>query len=125
MKRKLKISDSQIITISDSGNVTVPSETKMTISEIADLFGIYYREAKLHIRIIEKSGVAGGDYSMTCRAEGNRVCAEYYGLEMIIALAFRVQSGKTEVFRNWIVRRITQSSRYTVLTMPNQNSLLN
>lgn len=51
MKRKL-------ITISDSRSVSVPSETKMSISEIAELFGIYYREAKREIRAIEKSVVA-------------------------------------------------------------------
>jgi hypothetical protein len=46
MKRKLKIGDSQIITITDNGTVIVPGETKMSISEIADLFGIYYPDGK-------------------------------------------------------------------------------
>lgn len=44
----------RIITISDNGAVTIPSETKMSISEIADLFEIYYQTAKHHIRAIEK-----------------------------------------------------------------------
>lgn len=115
----------RIITITDSGSVSVPSETKMSISEIAELFGIYYQTAKKHIRAIEKSGVASGDYSLPCIVERENIYPDYYGLEMIIAVAFRVQSEKAEVFRNWVVHRITQSNRYTVLTVRNQDSLLN
>ena len=92
MKRK-------IITITDSGNVTVPSETKMSILEIADLFGIYYQTAKRHIRAIEKSSIASGDYSSPCTVDGKSIYPDYYGLEMVIALAFRVQSEKAKIFR--------------------------
>jgi hypothetical protein len=64
----------------------------MTISEIADLFGIYYQTAKKHIRTIEKSAIAGGDERMSCTVEGMTIYPDYYGLEMIVAVAFRVQS---------------------------------
>lgn len=92
----------RIITITDSGNVTVPSETKMSISEIADLFGVYYQTAKKHIRTIEKLNIAGGDCSMGCICEGSEIHPEYYGLDMVIAVAFRVQSEKAEIFRKWV-----------------------
>ncbi len=95
----------EVITISDAGTITVPNNTRMTISEIADLFGIYYRAAKKHIRAIEKSGVAGGDNSMSCTVEGMKIYPDYYGLEMVIAVVFRVQSHNAEVFRNWIMNR--------------------
>jgi hypothetical protein len=93
------------ITISDSGVVTIPSEVRMTISEIADLFDIYYQTAKKHIRAIEKSGIAGGDEKMSCTVEGMKIYPDYYGLEMIIALAFRVQSHNAKIFREWIVSK--------------------
>ncbi len=118
MKRK-------IITITDSGNVTVPSETKMSTLEIANLFGIYYQTAKRNIRAIEKSGVASGDYLLSCTVEGKNIYPVYYGLDMIIALAFRVRSEKAEIFRRWLFRRATQHSTHTVFTILNQNSLLN
>lgn len=111
----------RIITITDSGNVTVPSETKMNISEIADLFGIYYQTAKRHIRAIEKSGVASGDYSLPCTVEGKSIYPVYYELEMVIALAFRVQSEKAEIFR----RRATHSSVHTVFTLSTHGNVLN
>lgn len=107
MKRELKIGDSQKITITDSGIVSVPSKVRMTISEIADLFGIYYQTAKRCIRTLEKSGVADGDYSMRCTCDGSKVYPDYYGLEIIIALSFQVQSAKARIFQEWLIRRIS------------------
>jgi len=105
MKRELKTGDSQKITISDSGTVVVPNEVKMSIGEIADLFGIFYQTTKKNIRTIEKSGVANGDYSMSCIAEGQNVYPEFYGLEIIIAVAFRVQSAKADTFLEFVARK--------------------
>ncbi len=118
MKRK-------IITISDSGSVSVPSKTKMSISEIADLLGIYYKTAKRHIRAIEKSGVASGDYSLSCTVERTNIYPDYYGLEMIVAVAFRVQSEKAEIFRRWLFRRATHSSTQIIFTSLSNKAMMN
>ncbi len=125
MKRELKIGDSQIITIADNGTVTVPYKVRMNISETADLFGIFYQTAKRCVREIEKSGIANGDYSMCSTVEGLKVCPDYYGLDMITAITFRVQSAKAGIFRRWVVRRITEvgSLRTTLLLL--QNATLN
>ena len=101
-----------IITITDGGAIAVPKnprETRMTICEIADLLGIYYQTAKRHIRSIEKAGIADGDYRMTCIAGGAGVHPEYYGLDMITAVAFRVGSWQAARFRQWIMKRAAQS----------------
>lgn len=95
------------IIISDNSKITVPGETKMSISEIADLFGIYYHTAKKHIRAIEKSGFAGRDYSGSCTCEGSKIYPDYYGLEMVIAVAFCVQSANAEVMRKWVLKKVT------------------
>lgn len=87
--------------------ITVPSKTKMSISEIADLFGIYYQATKKLIRAIEKLGVAGGDYSLSCTAEGSKIYPDYYGLEMVIAVAFQVQSANAEEMRKWVLKKVT------------------
>ena len=118
MKRK-------IITITDSGNVTVPSETKMSTLEIANLFGIYYQTAKRHIRAIEKSNIAYGDYSLTCTVDGKSIYPDYYGLEMIVAVAFRVQSEKAEIFRRWLFRRATHSSTQIIFTSLSNKAMMN
>lgn len=113
------------IILSDNGIVTVPGETKMSISEIADLFGIYYQTAKRFIRDIEKSGVAGEDYSGSCTCEGSKIYPDYYGLEMVIAIAFRVRSANAEVMRKWLLRKIAKAGITEILIMPIQNSMLN
>ncbi|MFT4222931.1 hypothetical protein [Dysgonomonas sp.] len=96
LRKRGKIGDSQIITISDSGTISGQGETKMRIGEMAGLFGIYYRAAKRHIRTLyfEKAGVVRGDDSIGCIVEEKNIYREYYGLDMVIALAFRIQSKK-------------------------------
>ena len=106
--------------MTDNGIVTVPKKVRMSIGEIADLFGIYYREAKRHIRVIEKSGIVNGDYSMCCTVEGQKVYPDYYGLDMVIALAFRIQSRNAEMFRRWIQKKIQASgSKIQALALGN------
>ena len=115
--------------------ITVPSKTKMNIAEIADLFGVYYHTAKKHIRAIEKqrstkrrvvkSGVAGVDYSGSCTCEDSKIYPDYYGLEMVIAVAFRVQSANAEVFRKWLTRKLTKMEIPEILVKAVKNPTLN
>ena len=100
------------ITITDEGAIVAPQNphrARMTIGEIATLLGTYYQTAKRHIRAIEKAGIADGDYSMTCIADGHGVHPEYYGLEMVAAVAFRVRSWQADTFRRGLMERATQS----------------
>ncbi len=97
-----------IITITDEGAIIAPNNpnmVRMTVGEIAALLGIYYPTAKRHIRAIEKSGIAEGDYRMTCIVDGHGVHPEYYGLAMITAVAFRVKSWQSDTFRRWLIER--------------------
>lgn len=96
--------------------VTIPNNIRMSIGEIADLFGIYYSTVKRYIRAIEKAGIAEGDYTMSCIADGLKVYPDYYGLEMIIALAFRIQSPEAIIFRKYLVKKIGTHSLIVQLT---------
>lgn len=118
MKRK-------IITISDSGMVTVPSEVRMSISEIADLFGIYYQTAKRLIRKIEKVEIITGDYTDSCTLEGKKIHPECYKLEMIVAVAFQIQSEKAKMFRDYLLRKFSKTEIPDMLIITNQNPKLN
>ncbi len=102
-----------IITITDEGAIVAPAHShrvRMTVGEIAALLGIYHPTAKRHIRAIEKAGIADGDYSMTCIADGETAHPMYYGLEMIAAVAFRVRSRQADKFRRWLMERATHSA---------------
>ena len=117
MKRK-------IITI-ENGIVSIPDRVEMSIAEIADLLGIYYQTAKRHIHSIEKSGVANNDYITSCSVEGLTIYPDYYGFEMIIAVAFRVQSAKAKMFRRYIMRKAVRHDAAATLILPLQNPMLN
>jgi hypothetical protein len=104
------------IIITDDGVITVPANpdsVRMTIIEIAELLGIFYPTAKRHVRAIETAGIADGDYSMTCIASSHGVRPEYYGLEMITAVAYRVKSWQADIFRRWLMERVAQPSPHS------------
>ena len=99
----------QPITI-ENGWVTIRPTTNgvwLTQSQIADLFGVFTAAVNANIRAILKSGALHEDRVIrrTCCRNGNII--ERYNLEMITALAFRLKSENTEVFRRWIVERTT------------------
>ena len=101
----------EIITITDEGAIVAPRNlgvVRMSVGEIAALLGVFYPTAKRHIRAIERAGIADGDYRMTCVADGAGVHPEYYGLEMVAAVAFRVRSWQADTFRRWLMERVTQ-----------------
>lgn len=112
----MKEEERNLMTIADNGIVTVPNEVKMSIAEIADLFGVYYQWAKKHIGTIEKSNIATGNCSMSSSMEGMKIYPDYYGLEMILALAFQIQSRNAQVIRKWILSKAgTADSRIEAL----------
>ena len=96
----------EIITISRDGKVAIPANPQMTDFEIAKLFVVFTSKITAQIRIILKEGICFGDYSNGVVIRRN-IYPEYYGLDMIIALSFRVNSYKADIFRRWVLERIT------------------
>lgn len=96
-----------IITISESGVVSVSGNIQMQDFEIAELFGVMIPTICSHVRAILKTGIATGDYTHGIIWICCKVLPNCYGLDMITALAFRVQSYKTKIFRKWIMRKMT------------------
>ncbi|GHT33181.1 hypothetical protein AGMMS49574_18290 [Bacteroidia bacterium] len=109
----------------ENGIVAIPGEVSMNIAEIANLFDIFYQTAKRNIRLIEKSGVADGNYSQSCSCDRSQLYPDYYGLEMVIALSFRIQSKNAEIFRKYIMNKVSKVDIPVILTIPIQNATLN
>lgn len=95
------------IRISENGKVFVPDNIQMRDFEIAELFGVFSQTIKANIRAILKSGVCEGDLSNGGTVVGNSIIPDYHGLDMITALAFRIQSPNAELFRQWAFRKMT------------------
>lgn len=111
----------------ENGQVTIRQTANgvwLTQNQIADLFGVFTAAVSMNIRAILKSGVLheGSDIRRTRSRNGNVV--ERYGLELIVALAFRLKSENAEVFRRWIVDRAATPA--IVWKMPtSKNRMLN
>lgn len=102
------------MSIADDGTVTVVGEIEMNTTEIANLFGVCYQTAKAAIRAIEKSGVAYGDCSTGGTVEWLTIYPDYYGLDMVAAVAFRVQSHQAKRCREWVLKRLLARSNPSV-----------
>ncbi len=82
----------------------------MTKHQIADLFGCFVAKVVSNIAVVLKSGVL--DESRVCcfhrYKDGGGV--ELYSLEIISALAFRIDTRNAAIFRRWLMERATQSA---------------
>ena len=78
--------------------------------EIAELFGVMVPTIRSNIRAILKTGVATADLTGGATLVGCNVVPDYHGLDMVVAVAFRIQSHKAELFRQWIMRKMMQSN---------------
>ena len=104
----------EIITINGNGQVSVPDSVRMQDFEIAELFGVIIPAVRSNIRAILKTGIATADLTNDATLVGCNVLPDYHGLDMVMALAFRIQSPQTEVFRRWILERVTKAERSTI-----------
>ena len=104
----------EIITINGNGQVSVPDSVQMRDFEIAELFEVMMPTVRSNIRVILKTGIATADLTNGATLVGCNVLPDYHGLDMVMALAFRIQSPQTEVFRRWILERVTKAERSTI-----------
>lgn len=99
----------KVVEIADNGEVLLPKSALMSVCELSVLFEASSSAIVSNIRAIEKSEVAVGDYSRGCvvTPSGN-VVPDFYGVDVAVALAFRLNTRKAYLLRNWVLRRATQ-----------------
>ena len=98
-----------IITISESGRVNIPSnDVWMSEMELVELFGVIAPTLQSAIRAIYKSGTLCPVNSKRCDLATPKSWATFYNLEMVIALAFRLNTYETSLIRQKILESIYQ-----------------
>lgn len=118
--------ENRIIRI-ENGIVSIPPLTEiwMTQYEIYSLFECFISKVNANIRSILKSGILReSDVCRTCHYQ-NGSFVEQYNLEMITALAFRIESRNAEVFRKYLLGKVLKMEIPEMLIMPIQNPILN
>ena len=107
-----------IITISETGVVTVPTAPVwMTQFEIADLFGVFSCDIRKAIRAIYKNKELSETYTMKYIKQTDGISYDVYNLEMIIAIAFRICSKESALFRRFVINEISTTKRETPVTL--------
>lgn len=112
-----------VITISESGTVSMPTDTVwMTLQEIADMynvFGCYVRKAVFKDGILNEQGVRRHV------RKNDRISYDVYSLELVIAVAFRIDSIESRAFREFIMQSVIgrQTSRTKLVCIFTENAM--
>ena len=110
--------DRRIITISETGEVSIPTTTIwMTKFEIADLFGVFSCDIRKAIRAIYKNKELSETYTMKYIKQTDGISYDVYNLEMIIAIAFRICSKESFQFRRFVINEICASKKGSPTTL--------
>lgn len=110
--------DRGIITISETGVITMPTAPVwMTKFEIADLFGVFSCDVRKAIRIIYKNKELNEYDTMQYIKQTNGISYEVYNLELVIAVAFRVCSKESILFRRFVTSKICTTKKETPVTL--------
>lgn len=98
-----------IITISESGRVNIPSSNVwMSEMELVELFGVIAPTLRATIKALYKSGILNPATTQQCDLATPASWATYYNLEVIIALAFRLNTYEASKIRQTVLKSLCQ-----------------
>ena len=108
----------EIITISKMGAVTVPTAPVwMTQFEIADLFGVFSCDIRKAIWAIYKNKELSETDTKKYIKQPDGISYDVYNLEMVIAIAFRICSKESILFRQFVINEICAAKKGNPITL--------
>ncbi len=111
-----------IITISENGRVNIPrGNVWMSEMELVELFGVIAPTLRAAIRAIYKSETLCPVSTQRCDLATPKGWATYYNLEVVIALAFRLNTYEAGRIRQKVLEALCQrkESVYLLLILDN------
>ncbi|MBQ2884130.1 MAG: hypothetical protein IJE43_10240 [Alphaproteobacteria bacterium] len=98
-----------IITISENGNVNIPSSNVwMSEMELVELFGVIAPTLQATIKAIYKSGTLCSVSTKRCDLATSKSWATFYNLEVVIALAFHLNTYEASRIRQKVLEALCQ-----------------
>ena len=98
-----------IITISESGRVNIPGNgVWMSEMELVELFGVIAPTLRAAIRAIYKSGILCFATTQRCDLATPQSWTTYYNLEVVVALAFRLNTYEASRIREKVLESLCQ-----------------
>ena len=106
----------QVITIQEECVIYAPhlGEVWMTAWEIAELFYVSGVTVKNTIKRIWKQGALKEFDTYRYIKLDNGNSADVYNLEMVMAIAFQIDTFQAKLFRDWMVGKIVQKKQSAV-----------
>lgn len=100
------------------GIITIPTTSVwMTKFEIADLFGAFSCDIRKAIRVIYKNKELNEAETMRYIRQPDGISYDVYNFEMIIAIAFRICSKWTLLFRWFVINEICATKKGSPITL--------
>ena len=101
-----------IITISESGRVNIPSNgVWMSEMELVELFGMIAPRLRAAIRAIYKSEMLCPAATQRCDTITPASWATFYNLEMVVALAFRLNTYEANRIRQKVLEGLCMRNK--------------
>ena len=116
-----------IITICESSRVNIQSgNVWMSEMELVELFGATVPTLRTAIRAIYKSGTLSATTTQRCDIVTPKSWATSYNLEVIIALAFRLNTYEASRVRQKVLESLSQQKKNAVnllISLNNQHNI--
>ena len=110
--------DRGIITISETGVVIMPTAPVwMTQFEIADLFGMFSCDIRKAIHTIYKNKELNEFDTMKYVRQSDGISYDIFNIEVIIAVAFRICSKESILFRQCIISKMSATKVTSIITL--------
>ena len=107
-----------IITISETGAVTMPTAPVWMMQfEIADLFGVFSCNVRKTIRVIYKNNELNEADTMRYIRQPDGISYDVYSFEIVIAIAFRICSKESILFRRFVINEICATKNGSPITL--------
>ena len=104
-----------IITISENGKVNIPSgNVWMSEMELVELFGVISPTLRAAIKAIYKSGTLCPVSTQRCDLATPKGWATYYNLEVVITLAFRLNTYEASRIRQKVLENLCQRKEHGI-----------
>lgn len=113
-----------IITISENGNVNIPSgNVWISEMELVELFGVIAPTLRAAIKAIYKSGTLNPATTQRCDLATPISWATFYNLEVVITLAFRLNTYEASKIRQKVLESLSCQNKVSPLLYIAVNSI--
>ena len=116
-----------IISISESGLVTMPyAPVWMSLQEIADMYNVFGCYVRMAVKAVFKDGILKERSVRRHVRKNDRISYDVYSLELVIAVAFRIDSIESRAFREFIMQAIIkkQTNRPKLVCLWSKNIMV-